>query len=326
MNKILFLIFKCVIILFAVTSCNKSDDYPPIKIKRLDKSLYNYTDLDSTAKLKADSIMSDGINAITFMLNFGHPDDSAFIKYVRSDAVKMFSPDVFEKYPDLNELENTIGGIKINLKKVLPNIKFCDIYSVVLPYKQSIYIADSIMLIALNHYLGHEHKAYDGFDEYLKLTKEPKYTPYDIVESLISSQLYFQSNGENTILSKMLYNGAIIYAKMQIVPNAILQDALAYSEAQLDWLDKNEKQAWETLVTKELLYSTSYFDSERLFSLSPASSIIHPEAPGRIGRYFGYRIIEKYLKTNPSTTLEQLFNPEFYNSQQPLILSEYNGN
>lgn len=306
-------------------SCNKSEDYPSIKIKRLDKSLYNYADIDSSEKLIVDSIMSDGINAITFMLNFGHPDDSAFIKYVRSDAVKIFSPDVFEKYPHLNELEHTVGGIKINLEKKLPSIKFCDIYSIVLPYKQSIYIADSVMLIALNHYLGHDHKAYDGFDDYLKLSKESKYIPYDIVESLLSSQLYFQSNGENTILSKMLYNGAIIYAKMQIVPNASLQDALAYSKAQLNWLDENEKHAWETLVAKELLYSTSYLDNERLFSPSPASSIIHPEAPGRIGRYFGYKIIEKYLKNNPSTTIEQLFNPEFYNSQQTLITSEYDG-
>lgn len=326
MKNPLNFILKSAIILLVMASCNKADNYPPIKIKRLDKSLYNYTDLDSPEKQIVDSIMSDGINAITFMLNFGHPDDSAFIKYVRSDAVKMFSPDVFEKFPHLNELENTLGGVKINFEKEIPNIRFCDTYSVILPYKQSIYIADSVMLIALNHYLGHEHKAYDGFDDYLKQSKESKYIPYDIVESLLSSQLYFQSNGESTILSKMLYNGAIIYAKMQIVPNASLQDALAYSEAQLDWLDKNEKQAWETLISKELLYSTSYLDNERLISPSPSSSIIHPEAPGRIGRYFGYRIIEKYINNYPSTTIEQLFNPEFYNSQQPLILSEYNGN
>ena len=48
----------------------------------------------------------------------------------------------------------------------------CEIYSIVSPYKQSIYIADSTLLLALNHYLGAEHKVYDGFEEYIKKTRD----------------------------------------------------------------------------------------------------------------------------------------------------------
>lgn len=329
-------IFKSMLMIIAslvVYSCESSSDtsfsikeeYPPVKIKRMDIEIYRYPSMTAEKQTSFNAEMESGISALLTMLNMGHPDDSAYMKYVNSEAVKMFTPEVEEVFSDIADLENVLGGVKQNMKKELPQINMCEIYSIVSPYKQSIYIADSTMLLVLNHYLGAEHKAYDGFEEYIKKTKQAKYIPYDIVEATIGTFNPYETTGDEMVLSKMLFAGAIVEAKMRIVPEASLSLALGYDEKELEWVEDNQQQLWNALVSKELLYSTSYMDINQLLSLTPCSSILHQQAPGRVGRYLGYKIIRAYLEKNPSTTLSQLLTPGFYKSQQTLIDSGYQG-
>ena len=307
------------------TSFSIKEEYPPVKINRMDIEIYRYPSMAADKQKAFNAEMESGISALLTMLNMGHPDDSAYMKYVNSEAVKMFTPEVEDVFNDIADLENVLGGVKQNMKKELPHINMCEIYSIVSPYNQSIYIADSTMLLALNHYLGVEHKAYDGFEEYIKKTKQAKYIPYDIVEATIGTFNPYETTGDEMVLSKVLFAGAIVEAKMRIVPEASLSLALGYDEKELEWVEDNQQQLWNALVSKELLYSTSYMDINQLLSLTPCSSILHPQAPGRVGRYLGYKIIRAYLEKNPSTTLSQLLTPGFYKSQQTLIDSGYQG-
>ena len=321
------LLFVCVgnIITSCVGNSNIYQDCAPMEIARLDKVIFNYSDLSDEERGRADSVMKNGISTILIMLNMGHPDDSAFVKYIGSDAVKMFTPEVEKCFDDMSIFEQQLGCVRSNLDKELPHVKFHDIYAFVSPYRQSIYVADSTLLLALNHYLGKTHSVYDGFEEYIKRTKEAKYIPYDVVEALIGSFIPFETNGDDMLLAKMLYAGAIVAAKMQIVPDASLAQALGYDDMELDWVVENESELWNSLVSKELLYSTSYFDVKQLLMPSPNTSVLHADAPGRVGVYLGYKIIASYLKKNPDTTLQMLFEPQFYQSQQTLVNSGYHG-
>lgn len=329
MKKILIFTFAVCGVLSCITSCIDREsanlNCSPMDIVRLDRVVYKYSKLSEGERASADSVMMNGISAVTTMLNMGHPDDSAFIKYVNSDAVKMFTPEVEKNFSDISDLEQILGCIKVNLSKELPQVKFYDIYSIVSPYRQSMYIADSTVLLALNHYLGKSHNAYDGFDEYVKKTKEPQNIPYDVLEALIGTFIPFETSGNDLVLAKMLYAGAVVEAKMQIVPNASLEKALEYDKEELDWVEENELNLWNSLVSKDLLYSTAYFDFKQLLFPSPNTSVLHNDAPGRVGVYLGYKIVKSYLEKNQNTTLQMLFEPEFYQSQQTLIVSGYQG-
>lgn len=311
------------------TSCNQSisnhNDAPPFTIYRLDQAIYKSVQNGDFQATTNDSIMSLGADAITVMLNVGHPDDSAYIKYVSSEAIKMFTPKVENKFPNLESIEGDLGIINKNFNQKLPQVKLDKIYSFVSPYRQSIYICDSTLLIALNHYLGAEHEAYNGFEDYIKRNKDARFITYDIVEALISTNITFETNGNDDLLSKMLYEGSIIEAKMQLVPNASLEDALGYTAEELEWANNNEETIWQALVSKELLYTTAYFDIDRILSPAPNTSIIHKDAPGRLGRYIGYKIVNSYIKKHSETTLKDLFISDFYHSQQTLIDSGYEG-
>ena len=328
--KNLFITFISALIVFScIVSCNSSSEeikeYPPTKVTRLDEIIYQASQNGNLEIISNDSIISKGAETISYMLNMGHPDDSALVKYVFSDCVKKFTPEVAKKFTNIEDIEKNLGGVIFNLEKEFPNIEIGNVYSFVSPYHQSIYICDTTILIALNHYLGANHEAYNGFEEYIKKHKEKRFIPYDIVEALISSNYPYEPNGNDDLLSKILYNGAIIEAKMRIIPNATLEDALGYTSEEFKWVEQNQQLIWNTLISKELIYSTSYMDIDRLLSPAPNTSIINSNSPGQVGRYIGYKIVEAYLKKNSSTTLQQLFSPDFYKSQQTLVKSEYTG-
>lgn len=326
MKHSVFKFFLFSILTISLYSCDSTNSQDKVKIFRLDEYLGKYMTMNHSEREINDSLMSSGIEALTYMLNFGHPDDSAFIKYANSKAVIMFTPDVHKQFPNLNEEEATLSAIKQNLRNELPDIKLYNIFSIVSPYNQSIFIADTTMLLALNHYLGPEHDAYSNFYDYQKLTKDSKFIIYDITEALIATSYPYIRNSEETILNKMLYEGALIEAKMRLIPNASLALALGYSNEQLEWLEENNQQAWDTFISQGLLYSKSLMDFERIFNPSPSTSIIHTESPGRIGRFFGYKIIKSYIQNNKFCNLKQLLSPEFYNSQQSFISANYQAN
>lgn len=317
-----------------VTSCgetskeNNVGDFPPLKVHRLDKTISEYSKSNDKSLLE-DSIVKNGVMAVSAMLNMGHPIENAFEEYVKSEDLKVFTTEVDKSFSDLASIENVLGGVKINIEKELPGVKMCDIYSIVSTNRHhSIYMTDSLtMLLVLNHYLGANHNAYKGFDEYIKATKDEKYIPYDVIEALIANTSYaYHSTREEPLLAMLLYQGALVEAKMRIVPGATLASALGYNEEQLKWLEDNEKKAWETIVSQEMLYSTSPENISKLISPAPTTTIINANAPGRAGRYLGYKIVKAYLEKNPSTTLAQLLSPTFYTDQQSFIASGYQGN
>ena len=169
MKKKVFTAFFAITTLMVISSCGGDSNssstqigqYAPKKIHRLDKTIYEYSK-SGNQELLNDSLTSYGVSAVNTMLNMGHPDDSAFVKYVESDVVKIFTPEVEKLYSNLDELENLLGGVEENMIKELDGLRLCDIYSIVSSNRHhSIYMSDSTtMLLVLNQYLGNNHDAY----------------------------------------------------------------------------------------------------------------------------------------------------------------------
>ena len=69
-----------------------------------------------------------------------------------------------------------------------PDITPPEIYSAVITYNQSIILADTVMLLGLNHYLGCDYEGYKHLDGYRRATKTAAARlPYDIAESIIAT-------------------------------------------------------------------------------------------------------------------------------------------
>lgn len=191
---------------------------------------------------------------------------------------------------------------------------------------ESVMFVDSVMLVALNHYLGAEYPGYDHFPLYMRLVKEPEQMPYDVAEAMIATDHPYSNEG-GTLLARMLYEGALTLAKMEAVGDdgSDPARALGYRPEQLQFILDNEKNLWQRLVADGLLYDTNTATVDRLIAPAPNSPLLDARCPGRVGRFFGYRIVREYLRRNPEAALPRLLSPDFYlNGPEVLAQSHYN--
>lgn len=299
-------------------SVSSQVDAPPVDVVRLEKIVYE--------RMPADSSVEDALVALGRIMGFD-TTSASLEEYAASPAVQVFTPDVISAYPDLGGLASALGGIETGIKTVLPAISAHRYYTIVSPYSQSVYIyADSIVFIALNHYMGEDYEGYRGrFADYEKRLKTPSRIPLDVAQALIASAFPYEAPRDGaTLASHMLYEGAValVCAEVAGVSDA---EILGYSPAQWRWLDENKSELWKALLGRNLLYSTSPADAARLISPAPSTSSLHPQAPGRAGRYLGLEIVRAYLASHPDTDLSRLLSLAFYADDRTVAESGFTG-
>lgn len=269
-----------------------------------------------------DSSASAAVLALLEMSRLGNSLNAQAIgDYAATPAVRMFEPEVLKVFPAGDTLKAVSDALG-RMTALIPSLKAPHVYTVVSPYKQSVVmLGDTTMLLALNHYLGATHPAYRGFADYLTRLKTPGRTAIDAAEAFAAISFPYSAKNPTT-LSRLLYEGAVVEAVMQ-ASGADEATMLGYTPDQMKWAEENEAQAWDALLTRKMLFSTDPMIAERLTQPSPATTLLNAGSPGRLGRFIGHRIVAAYLEANPSTTLQQLLSPDFYDNSQTLKLSGY---
>ena len=92
------------------------------------------------------------------------PVDDLMAALRASSTQKVFGPDVERYLPDLSAIETSLGQLRANMARELPSLQFPrHVYGILTPYAQSIVaVADTSLLVGLNHYLGVTYLGYRG--------------------------------------------------------------------------------------------------------------------------------------------------------------------
>lgn len=320
-----FLFLLAAIILFGATSCTKHQNSNSVPITRLDRVIAEYNSLSDEQRHDVAIKYQPELTALMQVLEIDSvATDGDIALWASSFPVEKFSPMADTAFTNLDNLELNLGYILEQANKqglTLPQRRYV---AVVWGRAESIVFNDSIALIALNHYLGPDSPAYQGWDEYRKVNKRPDMIPYDLAEALVAIQYpYSPIDGHDNVMARMLYEGVMTEAKMRLVPDATLPAAMGFTNEQFKDLQENREFIWNKLNSEQMLYSSDEALMDRLFKPLPFSTPISNAAPGRTVRFTGHEIIRYYLKNNPGTTLEQMLKPEFYSSPETLRKSQY---
>lgn len=261
------------------------------------------------------------LDALWKVVGHGELSVDALARWSRSAAVTVFTPSTDSVFAVHDPLPDALGYALAAAGEIgleLPERYYAE---VVWGKRESIMFVDSVMLVAMNHYLGTDYPGYSGWPGYVRSQKTPQALPYDVAEALACTAMPYQTtDGGCTLLRRMLYEGATVEARMELVRGSSPAAALGYSEDEYEWLCRNESGLWHTLVAGKYLFDTSETAASRILSPSPATRILHPEAPGRAGRFIGFRLVRSYLTRHPETDVGFLLSPEFYGN--PDILKE----
>lgn len=309
---------KTWIILYAallaiVSGCTKHDVVEPVPVMRLDLALRGYADLDSAARRQLLDSCRPEIEAFFAVLGYPDAQDPELEWWSRSDEVAIFQPQVDAAFPTLSVFESTLGQICSRAKADSLAVDGMQFAAVVWGKPYAVAPVDSVMLIALNHYLGPDHESYAHMPSYRRAEKDAKYLPYDVASALAASATgKFATKDAPTVLNNLLYEGALVEARMRLVPDANLADALGYTSETLVWLEESLPEIKREMAQRRMLYDTDPDLINRLFAGAASSPLLNGAAPGRAARYVGYTLVRRYADEHPDATLRDLLSPSFY--------------
>lgn len=324
-------LYSVILVAIVVSGCSdgtvKRESVSPAKIERIDRFVANMNQFDGSSKESHISQMGDGLKLYLQLMSKDEDGSNDIIGVIdslsQSAPMRVFYPEVEKRLKSLNEIEQQLGGLKQSLREKLPSIPDVRLYGIISPYRQGVITSDSIVLVALNLYLGPDYPGYTGFEEYFKNSRIADRIPYDIAEALITSHYPYTPTQSPTLISKMLYQGALVNIIAGIMPNADLAMALGISNKDLEWFQLHERELWEATLDKSLLYSTSELDAAKILSPGPSSDLLLHDAPGRAARFLGYRIVKDYIRTHNISDYNTLLSKDFYGNAKTLANANY---
>jgi len=306
-----------------LSSCNNTEkerQAKPIPIERIDLMVGEYP----ASVVNTDSLQP-GLDLYISLMGLNPTDrDSSLLQLHDSKVTHVFGPDIKRRFTVADSLKYPLGRVMDRLNTRLSKCHIRKIYGIASPYMQSVIVSDSIVFIALNHYLGSDYEGYRSMPDYMTKLKTPSHIPADVAEAVVRLNYPF-TPAEGTLLERMLYEGAVT----NIVARALGNDAgaaLGYDKNEINEANRNLKSAWQAIAAEKLLYSTSPADISRLTDPTPFVKTGETIMPTKAGRFIGLKIIQHYLENNPGADHETLLKKQFYGrSQQRLIESRFDG-
>ena len=185
-----------------------------------------------------------------------------------------------------------------------------------------LYISDSLIIIGLD-YFGGPKAMYrpDVFDYQLRRYQK---------EYIVPSIVFFESNrfnkmdpADHSLLADMVGYGKGYAFVKQIMPSAPDSLILGYSAENLRRTYASQRDIWSYFIAGKLLYEKVDLRKKKFIEERPFTTEIGPKVPGAIGRWLGWRIVNRFRAENPGITLPQLMQTD--NAARILQDSGYNG-
>jgi len=213
-----------------------------------------------------------------------------------------------------NDFEDVKKGIDLFLRhyqyyypeKVVP-----EVVTYVSAFNYAVIATDSVIGIGLDMFLGEESEFYPrlGIPKYMSEKFKREYILPSVIKGWFQSD-HEQSEVKKEFLSQMIYQGKMQYYLDVMAP--LLHDTLktGYSEKQLLWCRENESRIWSFFIEKKLLFSSDASEYSKFINEGPASSGFSPDAPGKLGAYMGWQIVQAYMKENKDIKLDALITEQ----------------
>jgi hypothetical protein len=230
-----------------------------------------------------------------------------------SDPIqKLQNKAVDSVFEDFGSTESEIVNFYKHLKYYNKTLKTPRLITVLsdVDYRNKVIVTDSIVLIALDTYLGEEHEFYTSFYDYIKQNLNKDQIVPDLATAY-AEQLIYQPK-RATFLDEMIYCGKQLYLKDLWIPFKQNHEKIGYLPSQHQWAEDNEFYIWQYFVEKELLYETDRKLLARFILPAPFSRFnleLDSESPGRLGQYMGWQIVKSYMNNN-STPVHQMLQME----------------
>lgn len=316
-NRVLLLVSLLVIAVFISGCKNSKGRYIPdvgssnlpdvtIHIKRYGEALFELDSANFKAGLK--SIKPDFLLFLDASL-----DDTANVNQLRSFVLDTVNRYLFNRtmkvFPDLTNLEKELSRSFSYYHYYFPNMEIPSFYSYISGgyYEEPVLLADSVVLIGLDNFLGGDFVYYArmGIPRYKMHWMTKAETSVEVMREMYQSLPLAKTKPKN-LLDMMISSGKELYfldAMMPDVPDSL---KIKYTAKQLEWVNKNAKNIWAFLIEQRLLFSADFMKTNKLMQDGPFTKGFDGYAPARLGEWVGWQIVSTYMESHPDVSLKKL--------------------
>jgi gliding motility-associated lipoprotein GldB len=269
-----------------------------LEVERFDKRFANAT-ADSLPALK---------NEFSFLFPRQYPD----ILWVQKmeDTIQLeLNEAVATQFPDLRETEDELEQLFQHIKYYFPQRNIPKVITLTsdVDYRNQVVWADSLLLVALDTYLGMDHPLYTGVQDYIKKEMQKDQIAVDAAGAF--AQTVVPGPSSRSFLAHMVYYGKMLYLKDILLPFKTDAEKMTYLPEEFSWAEANEDQIWRYFVERELLYSSDSDLQTRFLYPAPFSKFfleLDAEAPPRLGQFLGWRIVQQFMEKNEVSVQEMI--------------------
>ncbi len=337
--KILFKVITLVLIVNFLTSCGHSQldidtskvNVPQIEFKRLDKDVFLLTPQNSSTKMEeyykkystfytryVSSIVNNGGQVDSLysqtLLKFTNNQD---IKAAHNDLEKVYSDNDVELLGD--EMTEVVKRFKVFFPKRKTPKQFVTFMS---GFQYNVVYVDSTLGIGLDMYLGNNNMFYNMMElpKFRTRTMNKEHVLSDAVRGWVITE-FDNADPVNNLLNHMIFYGKIFYVCDALMPQVQDSIKMGYTTAQMQYLDKYEKNVWGFFAKDNKLYDNDLKLVSEFTSDGPFTRAISKECPPRVAMWLGRQIVKSYMEHNENVTLEDLMNEK--DVQKILSKSKY---
>ena len=325
------LLISFLMLLLIAAACNWSKSRMDIDVSHIPLKEVNIHRYDQALFDIPLDQLSDGLEEIKpeflFFLDTDLTDSakiSNLKEYLTHVRTVEFYQEVCRQYPDLLLLETELTDAFRHLKYYYPDIRIPRVYTYISggEYDMPVQVVDSVLLIALDTYLGFEFNPYaaDRIPVYRMRRMVAENILPDCIRSMLKSMYPVRYPG-NTLLDQMVDAGKQVYLINAMIPEYPDRFKIGYTEDQMSWVTANEAYVWSAIIENQFLYSSHGTTIRTFLADGPFTADFSAESPPRLGEYLGWQIVKAYMEQNPDITLVQLINE--IDGQKILTESKY---
>ncbi len=318
-NTVFFLVF----LLFFAACAGSDTCYDPVYVSGINVKIDITRMEQSLEKLESKAEIDDFLKknpdfSERYMRRGQLPHDSIAVDQIyqmlQEPHLDTVFQDVANKYGNLEDLRAEFELAFQHIKYYYPDFKAPKIYTTITGlgsfYGTDLFVSPEMVVISLDFFMGEEAR-YRPPVEVLPDYIWRRFHRGSIVPTVVmylSNQYNKTDFQDKTALAEMIYYGKAYHFTKTMMP--CLADSLlfGYTSEELNNVEdkQNREYIWSHFIDKEILFSTNQKLIASYLEEHPFVAEINKKCPGRIGRWLGYRILQKYLQNSNDASFKQV--------------------
>ncbi|HLT08654.1 MAG TPA: gliding motility lipoprotein GldB [Cyclobacteriaceae bacterium] len=219
-------------------------------------------------------------------------------------AMQELYQEVVKHFPDVNDVEQELTQAFKYVKYHFPEFQVPKVYTMVSGFNSDLYISEDIVVIGLDYFLPEDHRFQPAdLPRYIAKRYQQDYIVPTIMVAL--SQRFNATNPQDkTMLAEMIYYGKAYHFVKEMMPCTSDEYIIGYTDKEIADSYANEELIWSHFIENQLLFETNAFVIRKYTGEAPFTDEISMDAPGRLGRWIGWNIVDDYRFNNQMTINE----------------------